>query len=83
MQRKLFNDTDKPIIICNKSEIRQKIIESFNLAKKQICIRQGKSNLSNSDGKNEKARLGATKLSLFKYFDHFEDDFELNEQWFF
>ncbi|EMK3372773.1 hypothetical protein V8073_000743 [Vibrio parahaemolyticus] len=83
MQTKLFNDTDKPLIICNKSEIRQKIIESFDLAKKQICIRQGKSSLSNSDGKNEKARLGATKLSLFKYFDHFEDDFELNEQWFF
>lgn len=81
MQQTLFNDTEQPLILCKKSEIRKKIIKSLNLAKKQVCIREQKKSISYEDGISEKARLGATKLSLFKYFDHFEAEFTLDEEW--
>lgn len=77
----LFNHTRKPAIICGKSELRDKILEALELAKQVVCKRQGVKTLTHEDGLNEKARLGATKISLFKYLDQFEDEFELDEAW--
>ncbi|BBC40845.1 hypothetical protein FA893_17330 [Photobacterium damselae subsp. piscicida] len=77
----LFNHTRKPIIICEKSELRGRILKALELAKKVVCKRQGVKKLSHDDRLAEKARLGATKLSLFKYLYQFDDEFELNEAW--
>ncbi|MEZ9437031.1 hypothetical protein [Vibrio atlanticus] len=77
----LFNHTRKPVVICSKSELRDKIFEALELAKQVVCKRQGAKKLTHQDGVDEKARQGATKLSLFKYLYQFEDDFELNEVW--
>lgn len=77
----LFNYTKEPAIVCTKSELRDKILEALELAKKVVCTRQGSTKLTHDDGIKEKARLGATKLSLFKYLDHFEDEFNLDEAW--
>ncbi len=46
-----------------------------------ICKRQGVKKLSHRDGLEEKARIGATKLSLFKYIDQFEDEYNLDAAW--
>ncbi|MEZ8147717.1 hypothetical protein [Enterovibrio norvegicus] len=77
----LFNYTKEPVIICGKSELRYKILEALELAKKVVCKRQNKKKIAHEDALEEKARLGATKLSLFKYLDQFEDEFELDEAW--
>lgn len=77
----LFNHTREPAIICGKSELRDKILEALELAKQVVCKRQGVKKLTHEDGLEEKARLGATKISLFKYLDQFEDEFELDEAW--
>ncbi|HIF9209132.1 TPA: hypothetical protein ACX6QM_002373 [Photobacterium damselae] len=77
----LFNHTRKPVIICEKSELRGRILEALELTKQVVCKRQGIKKLSHDDGVAEKARLSATKLSLFKYLYQFEDEFELDEAW--
>lgn len=77
----LFNYTRKPVIICAKSELRGKILEALELAKQVVCKRQGAKKLTHDDGLAEKARLGTTKLSLFKYLYQIEDEFELDEAW--
>ncbi|MDR9824059.1 hypothetical protein RCJ22_00385, partial [Vibrio sp. FNV 38] len=77
----LFNHTREPAIICEKSELRGKILEALELTKQVVCKRQGIKKLTHEDGLEEKARLGVTKLSLFKYLDQFEDEFELDEAW--
>lgn len=77
----LFNHTREPAIICEKSELRNKILEALELTKQVVCKRQGVKRLTHEDGLEEKARLGITKLSLFKYLDQLEGEFELDEAW--
>ncbi|MGF1810044.1 hypothetical protein [Vibrio alginolyticus] len=79
--KKLFNSTSQPIIICNATDLRRKITEALALSKKMICRKLGLDKASQQDGICEKARNGATRYSLFKYLDHFEDDFVLDEAW--
>ncbi|OED65656.1 hypothetical protein A165_09350 [Vibrio tasmaniensis ZS-17] len=77
----LFNHTRKPVVICEKAELRGNILNALYLTKKVICKREGVESLTREDGLNEKARLGHTKLSIFKYLDGFEDDFNLDSAW--
>lgn len=77
----LFNNTREPVIICKNSELRGKILEALELAKKVVCKREGVSKLTHNNGMREKPRNGATKLSLFKYLDQFENEFQLDEVW--
>ena len=77
----LFNYTRDPVVLCNESDLRYKILEALELAKKVVCKREKIPNLNYKYGMREKARNGSTKFSLFKYLDKFEEEFHLDQKW--
>tara|TARA_Y100001960_G_C14781343_1_gene886995 strand:- start:4912 stop:8028 length:3117 start_codon:yes stop_codon:yes gene_type:complete len=77
----LFNYTRSPVVLCKDSDLRCKILEALELAKKVVCKREKRPNLNYKCGMREKARNGATKFSLFKYLNKFENEFHLDQEW--
>ena len=77
----LFNHTKDIIILCDPASLEKYILKSLDLAKQIVCEREGIRVINHHDALTEKARLGATRLSLFKYLDKFEENFSLDETW--
>lgn len=77
----IFNNTKTIAIICNNDELSANISKAFELTKQVIKEREGKKIITHDDSLQEKPRIRPTRYSIFKFFNEFENNFNLDENW--